>query len=156
MTFLILFSIYYVISWMLHIYFYKELYKMDWEFSCFFATVFGFFIVWFIPFIMKKFFNDNKSFKINMNFNKCVIIVKNKKISSKSGIQFVEDYYSSNDEKYVYYNFPEENYCGVILINIKQSNVKEIDKIINKLNEWAEKEKVKNARIKAYEQYEKI
>jgi negative regulator of genetic competence, sporulation and motility len=76
------------------------------------------------------------------------IIVNNNKINDIEGVLFREE---NNGNKYALYNFPDENYYGIIKINIKEINEKTLDKILIKLKSWANNEKSKNARIKAYQ-----
>jgi negative regulator of genetic competence, sporulation and motility len=79
------------------------------------------------------------------------IIVNNNKINDIEGVLFREE---NNGNKYALYNFPDENYYGIIKINIKEINEKTLDKILIKLKSWANNEKNKNARIKAYQNLE--
>lgn len=85
------------------------------------------------------------------NIDNLKICIFNSKLSDKYGIVFKEEY---DGNKYTCYNFPEENYYGIIKVNVKSVNEKELDKILTKLKLWSEQEKNKNARIKAYQNSE--
>lgn len=58
-------------------------------------------------------------------------------------------------KNYLAYNFPDENYMGVIEIDVREIDCKYMDKIINDLNKWAENEIKKIAKIRALEEISK-
>jgi hypothetical protein len=62
---------------------------------------------------------------------------------SKSGIEICT--------LYIYYNMPEFNQYAYISKSIHDMTIKQIDKAVRLLKAWAEKEKMKQARIRAYQ-----
>lgn len=82
------------------------------------------------------------------------ILISSKVSDDNTGILFIKNIRVNNipdTSKYVYYNIPEVGISGYIGIDINNMNTKQLDKVIKKLKAWGEKEKLKHARMKAYE-----
>ncbi len=78
------------------------------------------------------------------NKKNTIIIVKNSKLP-QNGIQKYGDK--------LIYNFADEKYYGYLDIDASGLNYKEIDKIIVKLNAWANDEKMIQARLNAIKEF---
>jgi hypothetical protein len=144
---LVVSGIYYFLGWILFIYYYSDFYSEEWAVGSFFGSLFGLWFLWFIPYALKNFKGNKPKMNFEKLFNKYKIIVENHKKSNEQGIIFYTDY---DGNAYVYYNFPEEDYCAMIEINTKIINSKTVEKIISKLKKWADNENRKNVRIRVY------
>jgi hypothetical protein len=89
------------------------------------------------------------------------ISLRIEKHTSNKGKQKVNIYTTSlnngiiKTNNYLAYNFPDEKYMGVIEIDVRNISYEEINKIIDKLNKWAENEIKKIAKIRALEEINK-
>jgi hypothetical protein len=135
--------LYYLIGWIAFVGMYKKLYREDWETGAGIATFFALWIVWFIALYVRQYLENERE-----KADTYEIKVDTAKISDMEGIVFKYSHYMGG--QFAYYNFATEGYAGYIKIDVRKVDTTTIKKIVKLLTDWGEKEKEKNAYIKAY------
>jgi hypothetical protein len=141
---IILIIAYYLVGWILLAGMYKKLDRIKWWVYPGVLTFFGLWFTWFAAYFLHQFVNTEHKIVKN-NFT---IVVRRARVADTDGIVFSTDGYG-NSKRFVFYNFSKEDYAGCIEIDTKSANTETVKKIVQRLNEWGEKEKEKKCLYKS-------